>query len=59
MRLESVIYRETEHGPMKRGVLVDEGMGPLLDMKGKAVEDVWHYHRENRWVLEIPEDTDA
>ena len=59
MRLETVRYQLEKGGPVYRGILVNEGAGPLLDLQGKAVEDVWDYTKENRWVLDIPEDYDA
>jgi hypothetical protein len=53
MRIERVIYWESKDGPRKVGVLVNEGDGPLLDMDGNPVTEIYHYRRPMDQILTI------
>jgi len=53
LRIERVIYWETANGPRKVGVLINEGIGPLLDMDGKVVDNIYHYRRPCDQILTI------
>jgi hypothetical protein len=56
MRIETITYWLDEKKKVPyRGLLVNEGDGPILDMKGEKVGDVWDYHRDNEYVITIPD----
>lgn len=58
MRIESVKYQVDKGGPWKRGVIINEGMGPLLDLQGQPVADVWDYHVDHLQVMTLEETND-
>lgn len=53
IRLETIVYQTVKGGPQMRGLLVNEGDGPVLDEKGAAVPEVWDYRRDNRFIVEV------
>jgi len=57
MRLESVTFQRTKGGPHERGILVNEGDGPLLGANGQPVEAgaCWDYRRDYQHVMTIPD----
>jgi hypothetical protein len=59
LRIESVAFKREQSSRWEAGVIVNEGEGPIIDLKGKVVPPpVWDYHTVSRHVLTIVEDVD-
>ncbi len=51
LRITSCIFQRSEHSPLERGIMLNEGKGALIDMMGKPVPPQgglwwWDYDRE-------------
>ncbi len=53
MRLDKITFQRTEGGEPEHGLLVNEGIGPILDKEGKQVEECWHYRRTGDFTVEV------
>lgn len=56
MRIESVKFIRSKGGPEETGILVAEGDGPLIDLKGKIVGEIWNYRVDHRHVITVEEE---
>ena len=59
MRLETVDFKRTKLSPRERGVMVNEGDGPLIDMDGNIVKaPVYNWWARNESVMFVPSPTE-
>lgn len=54
MRLEVVSFQRDKSSEIERGVMVDEGNGPLIDMNGHIVPaPIWNWVSLNEAVMTV------
>lgn len=54
LRIETIRFRRFEHSPWERGITVNEGSGPIIDMHGHVVSPPVHdYQMINDTVLTV------
>lgn len=56
MRLETIEFKRGEKAPWETGVLVNEGMGPIIDMNGIVVPaPLWNWRPISEQVMTVLE----
>lgn len=56
MILKSIHYQVEKNGPWARGVLVNEGSGPILDVQGAEVTEVWDYRDSREFLITMSDE---
>lgn len=54
IRVDHCEFLRESSSDWEDGIIVNEGMGPIVDVNGEIVKDVWNYRVTHRHVMTVP-----
>jgi hypothetical protein len=53
MHIQTIEFRREYYSEYERGILINEGHGPIIDKNGKVVTSVWDYRKTLTLVVDL------